>query len=175
MRRWSQRFGRFISKGSILAITFGLALPIAATVDNSLAQAKRQREGSGRMLMRGPEFGEGGHLMRIALSLDLTETQKQQMQLIADQFRAETDALNREIRTVRREVHQSLFDGTFDEAEASERLAEVGRLEAQLMGYRHQMMQEMKLILTPEQLDKLEQARDRMGDRRYFRRIRGSQ
>src|SRR5690606_30533424 len=130
---------------------------------------------SARMLMREPGFGEGGYLMRMARWLELTETQKEQMKLIVDQFRTETDALNREIRTLRREVHQSVFDGTFDEAHASEKLAEVGRLEGQVMGYRYQMMQQMKLILTPEQLDKLEQVRDRMGGRRYFRRIPGPQ
>lgn len=165
MKRWSQWF---VLRGSVLAIAFGLAFPVAA-IDDAFAQSRRQREGSSRTLMRGNAPGGAGHLMRMARWLELTETQKEQIKLIADQFGSETEALHQQIRDTRREVNQSLFDETFNEAEASEKLAEVGRLQAQLMGYRHQIMQEMKLILTPEQLEKFEQGRQRMENRRYRR------
>ncbi|MEO6392905.1 MAG: Spy/CpxP family protein refolding chaperone, partial [Pyrinomonadaceae bacterium] len=117
-----------------------------------------QRHGGERRGGRGPGFGgkHGGMMFR---GLNLTEDQKAQMKQIQESFRQRVAPLREQMKNQRGEGRGFAKAGTFNEAEATQRMIAAAPLRAKLMGESFKMRQEMLNVLTPEQKTQMEQQR----------------
>jgi protein CpxP len=97
-----------------------------------------------------------GHIFA---ALNLTDAQKEQAKQIRESHKASMTAIRSEIRAKHQELRQGENGGTFNEALAAQKLAEIAPLQAKMMAEEFQIRQQMLGILTPEQKAKLDQMR----------------
>ncbi len=91
--------------------------------------------------------------------LNLTDDQKAKMKQIRESFAQTNKPLREQLHAKRQELRQASEGGTFNEALATQKLTEMARLQAKLMGERNKLHQEMLSVLTAEQKAQLEQAK----------------
>lgn len=149
---------------------FALAAPVALAQSGNtgsgdqtnVGQERGKRPGfghrGGRRGGRGHGFGgkHGGMMFR---GLNLTEDQKAQMKQIQESFRQRIAPLREQMKGQRGEGRGFEKGGTFNEAEATQRMIAAAPLRAKLMGESFKMRQEMLNVLTPEQKTQMEQQR----------------
>jgi len=172
-----KKFGKL----KTLAIATGLtaiALAGSIVVAQSVQSDQNQNKGP-RREWRGR--GHGGHgegfggMMggRLFSQLNLTDDQKAKIKQIHQTFAASNKPLRQELRTKRQELRQTSEGGTFNEAQATQKLTEMASLQAKLMGERFKLHQEVLSVLTAEQKVQLEQAKTQFKTRRANRAKRG--
>ncbi|MEW6729886.1 MAG: Spy/CpxP family protein refolding chaperone [Acidobacteriota bacterium] len=108
----------------------------------------------------------GGHIRALAEKLGLNETQKTQLEQLHANHRENIEPLLTQIRSKEQEIHQSMAQGSFNEALVTQQLTEIAGLKAKLMGEHFRLKQEMLTILTPEQKEKLQQLREEFRQKR---------
>ena len=120
---------------------------------------------------RGPGFMDGHRLEHLALRLELSDGQREELKAAFSE-RFEAGAERRQAMfEARRALRQAIHAESFDEAAIREAAAAVAALEADRAVERAKGAQKLREILTPEQLAELEQMRE---DRRSGRRgLRG--
>jgi protein CpxP len=159
------------SKIQSIAMAFVMAIAVAVPV--AIAQStgegdKVKKEHRGHKGMRGAGM-RGGRMMGFR-NLDLTDAQKAQMKQIRENHRQAIAPLREQIRAKHQEMRQANQGGTFNEALAAQKLAELAPLQAKLQAEQFRLRQEMLSVLTPEQKTKLEQQREQFKTRRNERR-----
>ncbi|MGH9935267.1 MAG: Spy/CpxP family protein refolding chaperone, partial [Blastocatellia bacterium] len=138
------------------------------------SDSQKQRGGKGEF---GRHRGRHGRGMRGAMfrELNLTEAQKTQMKQLHQSYRERTQPLRQELRAKMQELRQANQGGTFNEALATQKLAETAGLRAKLMGERFKLRQEMMAALTPEQKTQFEQMREQFKTGRAERQAKRAQ
>jgi len=145
---------------AMMAVPVGFAQ--SSTDNNSGASSGQSTAGP----HFGRHFGRFGWTGRAFRQLGLTDAQKTQLRQIRQNHRANMDGIHQQLRASMQEMLQAYGEGTFDEALASQKLAEVAPLKAKLMAERFKMRQEMLALLTPEQKTQLDQMRNQFKARR---------
>jgi len=112
--------------------------------------------------------GEPGerHMQRVFDQLDLTEEQRAELDQKLPQFREAIQPSMDRLREARTVLADVIHADQFDEGAVRQAAADVAEIEADLAVARAEHFREMRQILTPEQLDELQQMRGRMGERR---------
>ena len=143
----------------------GLALLLAALP--ALAEPRGHGRGGGP---GGPGLMDGHRLEHLALRLELSDGQREELrQAFADRFEAGAET-RRALFEARRALGEQIHADSFDEAAIRQAAAAVAALEADMAVERARGAQQLRQILTPEQLAELEQMRDERGERRFGRR-----
>jgi protein CpxP len=122
----------------------------------------RGQRGPGR---HGRGRGQGFGMMGLG-ALNLTDAQKAQVKQLHETHRQNTQSVRAELRTKMQELRQANQNGTFNEAQAAQKLAETAPLRAKLMADQFKLRQETLALLTPEQKTQLEQMRERFKSNR---------
>lgn len=104
---------------------------------------------------------DGQRFERMANKLDLSDSQREQMQA----FREQNQAKHQAMREQRKQVRDLLEAGKTDEA--AELAAGVAKDKVYMMA---NMRQKMQQVLTPEQFKKFEELQDKRKDRKSKRR-----
>ncbi len=129
---------RFYGQGILaMAMVIGVAALLAA-------QPPAGGQGMRGQGMRGQGMEAGGGPMA---ALKLTAEQQEQVRAILQAERDENRATMKQVRDLRRQLHQAVF-GSGDEAAALGLASEIGALEARL---RVRMQFAVAAVLTPEQ------------------------
>ena len=134
---------------------------VAQGEDHGQGKHPGGREGRGGWGKREGREGRGFRGGRIGMfrGITLTDDQKAKMQAISQSFRQRTQSLHRQLQAKRQELRKANDGGTFNEALATQKLTEAASLEANLMGERFKLRQEMESVLTAEQKAQIEQKR----------------
>ena len=91
--------------------------------------------------------------------LELTDAQKASLKQIRQSFGERTKSLREQLHAKRQELRQAESGGSFNEALAAQKLAELAPIQAKLMAEQARMRQESLAVLTPEQKTQMEQRR----------------
>ena len=166
-------FGKLKTLGLATVLTaaaVGGSIAVAQSVTTNQDQNKQRQEwGRGG---RGHGFG-GMRGDRLFSQLNLTDDQKAKIKQIHESFAQRNQPLREQIRAKRQELRQAQEGGTFNESLAAQKLTEMARIEAKLMGEQFRLHQEVLTVLTPEQKTQLEQARAQFKAKRGDRPGRG--
>ena len=152
-----------MKKRGTIAVLFIMALALSAPV--VLAQSSAGASGTA-MAQKGAggrhrEHRDDRHDRRDFAfgKLNLTDAQKAGMKQVRENHKATISALHEQIQAKRKELSQATSGGNFNEALATQKLAEMAPFEAKLMAERLAMRQEFMNILTPDQKAQLSQMR----------------
>ena len=105
----------------------------------------------------------GRHRERIAATLNLTDSQKEQMKALREKHQAATKDLREQARTLRQQLREAEAAGNTAQIEAlsAQHGAVMGKLRVASLAAR----QDFQQVLTPEQREKLQQHRENRGRR----------
>lgn len=96
----------------------------------------------------------GRHFKRIAAELGLTSQQKQEIKAVFKKNRPDVEPRRQQLMTERRTLRSLVQADTIDEAAIRAQSAKVAAIEADLAVERAHVAQEVRAILTPEQVKK---------------------
>ena len=136
---------------------------------NAWADRGGRCDGSGR---DGGWKGHGQQGDWLAKALDLSKEQTEQVKAIFRKHRDETAPLRKEMVSGRRELRKLIQSDKLDEAAIREQVKKIAATDGDLAVRRAKMSQEVRAILTPEQIQKfraLQEKRDRRIDGRMNR------
>ncbi len=165
------------------ATVFGLALVFAL----GAAGVRAQGPGPGGAGMRGPGAGGGpGGMLRGLRGLDLTDTQREQVQAAVKAHEEAFKAMRTRARTAHQALHEATVAVPFDEASIRQRAADVAIVDADSAVLRARVHADVWALLTPEQQQKAaalraemqrrgDTLRDRIDERRSRRQGRRGQ
>ncbi|MBK5274552.1 MAG: Spy/CpxP family protein refolding chaperone [Desulfuromonadales bacterium] len=114
----------------------------------------------------------GSHFKKMAKELHLTPQQKQQIKDIFAKNRSSAQPLMKQLMTERRSLRNLVQADTIDEAGIRAQSANVAAVQADLAVNRAHVAQEMRAVLTPEQIAKsreLQAQRDKKMEERAAR------
>lgn len=157
--------------------------------DEQLARLERVRERCGQRFGRGPR-GEGDRSMGrgrgdrggrgpipsrrfLDRVLDLSDEQSAQLDVLIEDNRAAVEPLREEIRALREELRTALDQEQPSAEEVGNLLIASHQAKQQIAAARESLTQAFEALLTPEQLEILEEFRERKEDRRGRRPGRG--
>jgi len=152
------------------ALVFLTAVAVGATMVSGNAWAYRGGNGGGQCGCEGRDGGWKGHGQqgdRLAKALDLSKEQTEQVKAIFRKHRDETAPLRKEIMSERRELRNLTQSEKPDEAAIREQVKKIAATGGDLAVRRARMSQEVRALLTPEQIRKfraLQEKRDRRID-----------
>jgi protein CpxP len=146
----------------VIALMAFLAVP-------AITMAAPHRHGHGPHGEPGP-----GEMMRmLADRLDMTEEQRDQVKALHQQHRQAMEAQRDQMREAQRELADQMHAATFDEGAIRNAAATVAALKADLAVAKAALHQEVRALLTPEQLEQFnemqERRRERMEEGKGFR------
>lgn len=118
--------------------------------------------------MRGGKAGP----MRELRGLDLTDEQRSQVRTIMETSRTQNKARWQEIQTLRKQLKASVDANGFDEANVRAQIEAGAPLMTELMVDRFRTQAQIRNVLTPEQLQKLDERRTERQKRHEERRGR---
>ena len=163
-----------LHKGFV-ALAIFTAVAVGGTIVSGNVWADRGGERGGRCGCTercGGWKGHGHPGHRLAKALGLSDEQKVQVKAIFRKHRDETAALRKEMISGRRELRKLVQSDKPDEAAIREQVTKVAATGGNLAVDRAKMFQEVRAVLTPEQIGKfraLQEKRDRWIDRRLNR------
>jgi protein CpxP len=171
-RKWPIREGtmKTLHKG-FTALVLLTAVAVGATMVSGTAWADRGGDRGGRYGCSGRDGGWKGHGHpgdRLAKALDLSKEQTEQVTAIFRRHRDETAPLRKEMVSERRELRNLIQSDKPDEAAIREQVKKIAATGGNLAVGRAKMSQEVRSVLTPEQIQKfraLQEKRDRRIDR----------
>ncbi len=114
--------------------------------------------------------GHGGGVQFLLDHLDLSDEQQEQARSLVEAQREATEALRQAHRDARREVHEQIHAEVFDEAAIRQASEAAAAAEEDLAVTRGRLFQDLRQILTAEQLGELESLRQRLEEHREHRR-----
>ena len=143
--------------------TKSLVVGITLLASTGLAQASNPGswDGEGR-----PPIAH--HLKKMARELGLSPQQKQQVQDIFKKNKPQAQPLFQNLVTEKRALRALIQAETIDEAAIRAQSAKVAAIQADLAVQRAQTAQELRTVLTPEQIEKfkaIQQKRDQRMDK----------
>jgi Spy/CpxP family protein refolding chaperone len=165
-------------------IAIGLALALVISV-SAMAQ-QGQRGGGGNCDMSGPHGRMGGHGMGMGMKgdglgvnrilmagdeINLTDEQEQRLEQLMDEFQLERIDKQAEIKKARLALRAMMRDEA-PESDVMRGIDNVSQLQASMHKMKYQHHQQVKSVLTQEQIDKLKELRK---TRRAEMRERGAQ
>ncbi len=146
-----------MKKSIILIMTLAVAL-----IFGGFAWAEQEHDNmmfEGRH--KGHHKGMDNEPMRLFKKLDLTQEQQELVDKVIDQYKGHRQALHEQIDAAKKNLHQTVRADQFDEQKirtASQTLASSNEEIAVLMG---NMFSDIRQILTPEQIEKMAEMRER--------------
>lgn len=149
----------------VAIVAIALALPALALAGGGHGPGHHPRGMSGAGPGPGPDDPEM-HAEMMARHLDLTDEQQAQLEELLVARRDQREATRDQMRAAREALADQIHADVFDETAVRAAAAQVAVLEADQAVARAQMFQEIKQILTPEQLERMQQMRE---ERREFR------
>ena len=157
------------------ALVLLTAVAVGATMVSGTAWAYRGGDRDGGCACTQRDGGWKGHGQqgdRLAKALDLSKEQTEQVKGIFRKHRDETAPLRKEMVSGRRELRNLIQSDKLDEAALREQVKKIAAMEGELAVRRARMSQEVRTVLTPEQIQKfraLQEKRDRRIDGRMHR------
>jgi len=151
---------KIFSKAGTIAVAslMGLVL-VGAVAFGQAGSRSMQKAARPEGMHRFGHQGWGRGHMAFA-KLNLTDAQKAQMKQIRENHKAAVSSLRQQLGTQEKALRDAESGGTFNEALASQKLAEMAPLRAKLMAEQFAMRQEFMNVLTPEQKAQLTQMRN---------------
>ena len=168
-----------LHKGFTALVLF-TAVAVGGTIVSGNAWADRGGDRGGRCGCSERDGGWKGHGhpgYRLAKALGLSEEQKEQIKAIFRKHRDETAPLRKEMMSGRRELRNLIRADKPDEAAIREQVKKIAATGGDLAVRRAKMAQEVRAVLTPEQIEKfraLQEKRDRRIDRMMYRGGKGT-
>ena len=152
------------------ALVLITAVAVGATMVSGDAWAHRGRDGGGTCGGSGWNGGWMGHCQpgdRLAKELHLSKEQSEQVKAIFRKHRDETAPLRKEMVSGRRALRNLIQSDKPDEAAIREQVKKIAATGGDLAVRWARMSQEIRTVLTPEQIQKfraLQEKRDRRID-----------
>lgn len=152
------------------ALAILTAVAVGATMVSGNAWADRGGDRGGRCACSGRDGGWKGHGQqgdRLAKALDLSKEQSEQVKTIFLKHRDEVAPLRKEMMSERRELNKLTQSDKPDEAAIREQAKKIAATSGDLAVRRAKVFQEVRTVLTPEQIQKfraLQEKRDRRID-----------
>ena len=152
------------------ALVLLTAVAVGATMISGNAWAYRGGDRGGGCACSGWGGGWEGHGQqgdRLAKALDLSKEQKEQVTAIFRKHRDEIAPLRKEMVSGRRVLRSLIQSDKPDEAAIREQVKKIAATDGDLAVRRARMSQEVRTVLTPEQIQKfraLQEKRDRRID-----------
>jgi len=153
------------------ALAILTAVAVGGTVVSGNAWADRGGDRGGRCACSERDGGWKGHGHpghRLAKALGLSKEQTEQVKTIFRKHRDEIAPLRKEMVSERRELRNLIQSDKPDEAVLREQVKKIAATSGDLAVRRAKMSQEVRTVLTPEQIQKfraLQEKRDRRIDR----------
>jgi len=139
------------------------ALLVVSTGTAALAQGLPAGPGGPFGGMRGPMGGPDGELWLMIRSANLTPEQQAKVRGILSTHRAATRPLIEQLRQAQQELGAKLLaPGPLQPADLQPQLGRIGQLRDQLAQDGAQAALEVRAVLTPEQLARAAQTKDRL-------------
>jgi len=157
------------------ALVLLTAVAVGATMVSGTAWADRGGNGGGRCAGEGRDGGWKGYGQegdRLTKALDLSKEQSEQVKAIFLKHRDATAPLRKEMVSERRELRKLIQSDKLDEAGIREQVKKIAATDGDLAVRRARMSQEVRTVLTPEQIRKfraLQEKRDQRIDGRMNR------
>ena len=157
------------------ALVLLTAVAVGATMVSGNAWADRGGDRGGRCACSERDGGWEGHGQqgdRLAKALDLSKEQTEQVKAIFLKHRDESAPLRKKMVSERRELRNLTQADKTDEAAIREQAKKIAATSGDLAVRRAKMSQEVRTVLTPEQIRKfraLQEKRDRRIDERMNR------
>lgn len=114
----------------------------------------------------------GRHLSKMATELGLTSQQQQALKDVFAQNRPQAASLMKQLKLERRSLRTLIQADVIDEAAIRTQSAKVAAVEADLAVQRAHVAQQMRAILTPEQVQKFKALQAKRDSRMDGKRIR---
>jgi Spy/CpxP family protein refolding chaperone len=152
-----------------------LVLLAAVAVGATMVPGNAWADHGGRCCCSGRDGGWMGHGQqgdRLAKALDLSKEQTEQVKAIFKKHRDATAPLRKEMMTGRRELRTLIRSDKPDEAAIREQVRKIAATGGELAVRWAKVSQEVRAVLTPEQIAKfraLQEKRDRRIDERMNR------
>lgn len=146
-REWMKKTGQFLLASSAFAVP-------------AVALSQGPRRGRGR---------RGG--MRFMRDLDLTDDQREQMRALADANRDQMEASGARLHETRKALNDAVEEGA-DEFTIRSLADELANAEGDAAVMRADQMRQFKELLSPEQLETMQQKKQERDARREERRER---
>ena len=158
-----------------IMITLALALLMAGNMTVPARQADAKSIQDTAATQAGPPVGMGKRPHRrllamrrhFARKLGLTDAQRAEIRSIVDQERSNLIPLRQELAANRRELHNVIHSGPFDESQARLVADKQAKVFADLMVARARVRSKIYAVLTPEQRQKADQLRERRFERMH--------
>lgn len=99
-------------------------------------------------------------MRRVFDRLDLTDQQKLQIRQIRFESQSEIQAVRAQVRDARRNLEESLYGDSFDQAVVEARIKEVAQSEANLLRLETESQVKVRQVLTAEQVRRFRELRD---------------
>jgi len=153
-----------------VGLAFLTAVAVGGTIVSGNAWADRGGDRGGRCACSGRDGGWKGHGQqgdRLAKALDLSKEQAEQVKAIFLKHRDEIAPLRKEMMSDRRELRKLTRSDKPDEAALREQAKKIAATSGDLAVRRAKVFQEVRTVLTPEQIRKfraLQEKRDRRID-----------
>jgi len=158
-----------LHKGFTALVLF-TAVAVGATIVSGNAWAYRGGDLDGGCASSQWDGGWKGHGQqgdRLAKALDLSKEQTEQVKTIFLKHRDETTPLRKEMVSGRRTLRNMIQSDKPDEAAIREQVKKIAATGGDIAVHRAKMSQEVRTVLTPEQIQKfraLQEKRDRRID-----------
>ena len=158
-----------LHKGFV-ALVLLTAVAVGGTIVSGNAWADRGEDRGGQCACSERDGGWKGHGhpgYRVAKALGLSDEQKEQVKAIFRKHRDETAPLRKEMVSGRRELRNLIQSDKPDEAAIREQVKKIAATSGNLAVRRATIFQEVRAVLTPEQIRKfraLQEKRDRRID-----------
>jgi Spy/CpxP family protein refolding chaperone len=144
-------------------VILAAALLLAATATAALAQAPSPGPGGPLVSMRGPMGRTDGELWLMIRATGLTPEQQAKVRGILSSHRTTTHPLIEQLRQAQQELGAKLLaPGPIQPADLQPQLGRIGQLRDQLAQDGAQAALEVRAVLTPEQLARAAQAKERL-------------
>lgn len=154
-------------KSPLTARTILAALLVASTATVSIAQSPPPGPGAPLGGMRGPTSRTDGELWLMIRAANLTPEQEAKVRAILSTHRATTRPLVAQLRQTQQELGAKLLaPGPLQPADLQPQLGRIGQLRDQLAQDGAQAALEVRAVLTPEQLARAAQAKERLAQLR---------
>ncbi len=102
-------------------------------------------------------MGPGFHGLKNMIQLDLSDSQQSKILSITEKYENERESLEESLREARRDLARVLEAGQVDEDKVRSALRRAAPIREELLVMRVKMMAELKTVLTPEQLQLLQE------------------
>jgi Spy/CpxP family protein refolding chaperone len=142
----------------VLVVVLFLTIFLADTV---AVEAGRFGRHHGFQGMMGPGF----HGLKTLIQLDLSDSQKSEIMSILEKYDNETANLKESLKETRKNLARVLHTDQADENQIRSTLRQAAPIKEELFVMRVKMVVELKKVLTPEQLQVLNQGKAHRIDR----------